>query len=528
MTRLIQWILLGCVAISAFLPWSIETLASTAFFLIVALFLLTFSERKMTLLSSFTFAFAYMIPPEAILFASALSTKWGAGHVLVGYRVLMLSFIAVNVGFLLFRKHSTSQNERKDLVISPFSNLTHAKIVFSALTLFLVLLFSPMIAYGLTTGRGSSSLYNPESEGGLLFNVGILGYFLFALLYAVCGFWGYYFSRERKGRISFIKAALYSSPIFLIGIASGTRYVLCFMLVSTFLPWVYRLNLKKLKWIAIGGLFLALLFSAMKNSRYDGFDFSAGLKSEESTGTLTELIVSKGSPEGLLRNMAMIDLWTTTHSHTHGKSIGFLGFFWIPRAIWHEKPTQIDHWLIREYESGFNGGYSTASSFCGELFMDFGYGCILICVLLGILMAKLDLYIERNLLVGGFFPTAMAGIIFGWAFFMTRSFLTATYPLFLGLPIVWLLAKYVIKENKQPTPIPPPEMRGRLNNKALRSRKNQYSSRSSVETRTSAPKKSEVPHDSTETDSSVAASFDGNGHTETARIAKFSHRNHGV
>lgn len=454
MKKIAQFICLLVIAVTVFLPCAVPTSGVIVFIATCGLFLLSLLDGKLSLLSAFTAAFAYMIPPEAVLFADVLDVAWGASHVLSGWRVLCLAFVAVNLGFLLFRK-PLKADERV-----PFprcaSNSPRAKKVFFGLTVFLVLIFSPMIVYGLTTGRGSSSLYNSEDGGGLLFGIGLLGYFLHATIYAVCGFWGYYFARERRGAASFLKTLLFSSPLFLIGVASGTRYSLCFMLASALLPWIYRLSAKKLKWCAVGGLFLIVVFSAMKNSRYRGFDITAWQDSEQATGTIVERVLAKGSPEGLLRNMAMIDLWATTHPHTHGKSIGFLGIFWIPRAIWVEKPTQLDHWLIREYENGFGSGYSTASSFCGELFMDFGYACLVVCFLLGVFMAKADRFIERKLVVGGYFPTAMAGVVFGWAFFMTRSFLTASYAPILGLPVVWALSRFVLKERMARLITPPP------------------------------------------------------------------------
>lgn len=446
MIRFIQYLLLISSGTVIFLPFSIETSATIVFCICGALFALTLANKRFSLLSAFVFAFAYMIPPEAILMSEALSISWGEEHVLTGWRVLVLAFVAVNCGFLMFRKQ-VKPWERPTIHLASPALLNTGKRIFLFLTIFCVALFSPMIVYGLTTGRGSQSLHNPEEGGGLLFSVGVLGYFLFSLLYTICGFWGYYFSRENKGASSFLKTLLFSSPILLIGIASGTRYVLCFMLASSFLPWFYKLKIKNVKWLTIGGIALILLFSAMKNSRYSGFNLSSAFETENVSGSLSEKIASKGSTEGLLRNMAMIDLWTETHPHTYGKSIGFLGIFWIPRAIWTEKPTQLDYWLIREYESGFGGGFSTASSFCGELFMDFGYGCILASFLLGVFMSKMDRYVEKNLITGGFFATATSGILFAWAFFMTRSILTASYPLILGAPTLWFLGKFLLKEN---------------------------------------------------------------------------------
>lgn len=456
MIRFIQCVILIAIIIATLLTRTISTSASVVFFLLVTLFLSTLADRKISLISAFTFAFAYMIPPEAILGESELIARWGEPHVVTGYRVLVFSFVAVFSGFLLFRKPMNTHERAPSVLISSASQLEFAKYVFLGLTIFCVVIFSPMITYGLTTGRGSSSLYNPDGEGGLLFGIGPLGYFLFSLTYAICGFWGYYYSRNKNWG-ALLKAIAFSAPIYLIGIASGTRYMLCFMLSSTLLPWCYRLSIKKIKWIAVGGLAVVLLFTAMKSSRYTGFDFASLFEETqtEQMQTVTEQIVSKGSPEGLIRNMAMIDLWTTTHAHTYGASIGFIGVFWIPRFIWQNKPTQIDFWLIREYETGYTSAFSTASSFCGELFMDFGYGCVVACFLLGILMAKLDTYIDKNLVSGGFFPTALAGVMLGWAFFVARSFMTASYPLLLGIPVIWILNKTITKESRRRLPPPP-------------------------------------------------------------------------
>ncbi|MBE6400907.1 MAG: oligosaccharide repeat unit polymerase [Verrucomicrobia bacterium] len=449
MIRLAQVVLLAIIASSVFLPCPIATSGTVVLSATLLFFITTLLDGRISLIAVFVAAFAYMVPPEAILFGEELSVKWGVDHVVVGWRVLVLSFVAVCIGFLLFRRSSlkNTHSGRAELFSGAFQK---SKLIFGGITVFLCVLFSPMIIYGMTTGRGSASLFNPEDGGGLLFNVGPGGYFLASLCYAVCSFWGYYFSKQGNRAEFLFKAIIYSLPILLIGVASGTRYMLCFMLACLFLPWVYQLNIKKLKWIGVGAVFAIVLFSAMKNSRNSGFDLSTAFNAESSAGTLIERIVSNGSPEGLIRNMAMIDLWTETHSHTYGKSIGFLGIFWIPRVIWNDKPVQLDYWLIREYESGFGGGHSTASSFCGELFMDFGYFCILICFFLGGIMAKMDCFIEKRLIVGGFVATALSGVMLGWAFFMTRSILTASYPLVLGLPVIWFLNKAAVRE------LPPP------------------------------------------------------------------------
>ena len=216
------------------------------------------------------------------------------------------------------------------------------------------------------------------------------------------------------------------------------------------IPWIRVLNLKKMLWIGVGCLVVFSVFTSMKATRTSGFEMLSISqivgRGEEDKSTFMEKIAGKGSMEGLIRNMAMIKLHTTTHGYTYGKSIGFLAVFWIPRFIWENKPVQLDYWLIREYESGFSDSHSTASSFCGELFMDFGYFCIVLCAGLGALLAKMDAYISQRVLRGDFYSVVIAGLFFGWSLFMVRSILAASYQVILGAVVAFLFAHVFLRE----------------------------------------------------------------------------------
>lgn len=443
----VRFALLAIVLAGVLIPNSISSSASLIFFPVVGLFCIELFLGRLSLVSTFILGVAYMILPEAILGEQVLSAVWGEEHVRVGYRVVMLSFVAVCVGYFAFRGRFEKNKKRDIEIFRRGGNIKAAWVFFCLFEAGLVALFAPFIANGLTAGRG----------GDLAFNVGLFGYFLSASQYATLAFWGYYYSHENKGLVSVVKALVLAFPLLLIGVASGTRFYLCFQLMCLLSPWVRVLNTKKLVWMAIGSLVVLGVFTSMKATRYSGFELLSvsqivgaqeGRKDVAAGVDVMEKIAEMGSSEGLIRNMAMINLWSTTRGHTYGKSIGFLGIFWIPRFVWDNKPTQLDYWLIREYEDEqrFGSGYSTASSFCGELFMDFGYFCVVVCVGLGVLLAKMDAFIERRVLRGDFFSVAVSGLFLGWSLFMVRSVLTASYQVVLGCFVAFLFSRLLLRE----------------------------------------------------------------------------------
>lgn len=445
--RGVQFVILLFITVCILIPNSVSLSASLIFFPAVGLFFIEIANGRLSLLAAYLVGVCYMILPEAILSEDFLSAVWGEVNVKVGYRVVMLSFVAVCIGYFLLRGKSERQRVIVSETVQRLGNIRVAWCVFLVLEIAQLILFAPYIMSGLTSGRG----------GGLAFDVGLLGYFLRAIQYAILAFWGYYYSRENQGITSVVKAIILATPLFLIGVASGTRFYLCFQLMCLLSPWIRVLNVKKLLWICGGCLIILSVFTSMKRTRYTGFEFLStsqilgiedGKKDFSAGIDVMEKIAEMGSSEGLIRNMAMINLWSTTRGHTYGKSIGFLGIFWIPRFVWDNKPTQLDYWLIREYEDEqrFGSGYSTASSFCGELFMDFGYFCVVVCAGLGVLLAKMDAFIERRVLRGDFFSVAVSGLFLGWSLFMVRSMLTASYQVVLGCFVAFLFSRLLLRE----------------------------------------------------------------------------------
>lgn len=454
----IQITLLFLINAITFLCSSCSTSASISFFAFLALSLIPFlKEKRPSLLGAFGIGFTYIIPPEAILFEDELNVLWGSENVLIGYRILVLSYSAFYLGFLCIKNSAIHLHRRLRIPSATFPKTPATKSIIRPSTtigmLFgtyaLLAMFFPMVIYGLTTGRGSDSLFSEDLGGGLLFSVGPFGFFLMGSIYAVSAFWGYY-SYQKSSKFRILKTFVFCIPLLLICFSAGSRQYLILALAGAFIPLFQELNLKKICILALLGFSILTISNFMKDFRYGGV-FS-GLQSEVSSFApknapqkLITSLAEKGSPEGALRNMAMINLYCKTHEYTHGKSIGFMAIFWIPRAFWNDKPTQLDHWLIREYEN-VSPGYSTASSFCGELFMDFGYACVFACFLLGNIWGRLN---RRLTLIGteSYFGFAATGIMFGATVFMVRSIVTAGILLVPASICIFCISKYLLKEN---------------------------------------------------------------------------------
>ena len=121
MFSFVQFFLLVFVLATSFLVSEVEVSASVTFIPCILLALLPIlKERRLSLLSAFGVAFAYMIPPEAIMMADALNIAWGVENVRIGYRVLMVSYFAFYVGFLLGgpSKHSLPQKHQNTSITS--------------------------------------------------------------------------------------------------------------------------------------------------------------------------------------------------------------------------------------------------------------------------------------------------------------------------------------------------------------------------------------------------------------------------
>lgn len=126
----------------------------------------------------------------------------------------------------------------------------------------------------------------------------------------------------------------------------------------------------------------------------------------------------------------------------------FITYFWVPRAVWKNKPTMIDYWLIRKYTNEYDdAGHSTASGFIGELFMDFGkYLAVLIFFFIGMILSK----INKLLLAtpsDSYFKIIVKGSVLAWVFFMVRSIMTSSFMFLFIVLSAYIISKIFKKWN---------------------------------------------------------------------------------
>ncbi len=245
---------------------------------------------------------------------------------------------------------------------------------------------------------------------------------------------------------------LFILPVFLIQMLLGTRFRLVYML----LPWLILMGIVNVRWQQNKKLillfFVALLLTFISNfvKEYRSLSFDEMMNQTEYAddkrySNVFVGIADKMSPEGCVRMTRMAEDYFSTHEHTYGKEIGFMFYWIIPRALWKDKPTPIDHWLIRKYEI-VPENHSTASGFVGEIRADFGYFCLIIVFFWGWLLKYADVYVYNAFRDDGpYLDKLFASLIYPCVFFFVRSPLTATQSFFIEILIFLLVRKWLGK-----------------------------------------------------------------------------------
>ena len=136
----------------------------------------------------------------------------------------------------------------------------------------------------------------------------------------------------------------------------------------------------------------------------------------------------------------------STHSLRYGRETSIILYFWVPRAIWPDKPTQLDHWLIREYNKRVPDGHSTASGFTGELRADFGMFSLFFVFVGGMLLRRGDAYVEQVFLSSDNINKILAACFFPYVFFVVRSPLAATQTFIFELVIFFIIKRFMTEK----------------------------------------------------------------------------------
>jgi oligosaccharide repeat unit polymerase len=261
------------------------------------------------------------------------------------------------------------------------------------------------------------------------------------------GLIAYYFRYIVRGGTLY--ALLLVLPIFIYQFIIATRFQLLFQIfpfaiILGFIK-IEKINLKSIAFMLLFGIMLGWGSSYIKKNR----NFAENETIYEETSYVSENsndlfynIAKDLSPEGIIEMMWLADNYYSTHNLEYGKESAYMLYFWVPRSIWKNKPTPIDHWLIRKYENVVEE-HSTSTGFIGFLRADFGWFALLFAIIWGIIIKKCDNFIRRilkNKTPG--FNYVFAASLYPYIFFAVRSPQTATQQL-IFIYIIYICFKHI-------------------------------------------------------------------------------------
>lgn len=412
-------------------------------FLLVAKIVADFMEsRRITLFQIWNLGFIYILWAEMIL-------KSGSDRYLNAISFLLIANAILTLGYTSYKKNIIQTSMGNMWILRKDKN----KLFFALMTV--LFLFWLVTHY--------ASVINSASSGRQLGNVignsiNVGGVFLSASSLMVSALAAYYFRWCSKRSAWW--SVLYLVPVFMFQMLLGTRFRLVYML----LPWLILMGIIEVKYQKIRTLAFVMLAAIALSGVSTFMRENRGLSLEEMGNVnLTDSyqkessdffywLADKMSPEGCVYMTYLAEDWFSTHEYEYGKEIGFMFYWIIPRAIWKDKPTPVDHWLIRKYEN-VSDKYSSASGFTGEIRADFGYWCLIIVFFFGRLLHRADNYVLKSFSnEAPYLDKIFAALIYPCVFFSVRSPLTATQSFFVeGLIYLairrWMGVKYKLKHS---------------------------------------------------------------------------------
>lgn len=396
-----------------------------------------FYVRKFNLYQIWIAGFVFVILSEMLILSDSYTVAQVQDYV-PSFSYLLLANNLVLLGYWCCRV-------RKKQEVGSLFFVCHDKLFLSLVLLGLVIYiageFSSVYA-NFTLGRQVR-----DAKGSSFSIFGIittsLGYLLPAAI-------AYYFRYIRKRQL-FLSFFLVL-PVWIIQLLLATRFHLLFSVIPYFVL-IGLMDVRRISWkknVMVFSVLLVLLVvsSFLKENRNNAFsDWETVEQNDDASKKefLSVKLAHQMSPEGVVQMTYLANKYFSTHPLSYGRESTFILYFWIPRAIWPEKPTQLDYWLIREFNKRVPDGHSTASGFTGELRADFGMFSLLFVFLGGMLLRRGDVFAERVFCFSNDMNMIFAAILFPYVFFLIRSPLTATMAFLFELLLFRLLRHVVAK-----------------------------------------------------------------------------------
>lgn len=392
-----------------------------------------FEQRTITLLQVWLLAFVFIIVSESILIEPVARTIEAVRFLFFANNLIVFGY------YLSFLKFNTKRTTLS-------SSIKPSKLFIYIIILFLLF----YIVY-----RGPRAImqfsYGRKGAAGLNDSIFILGSFTSALAYLLPSVIAYYFKVVKNVK-SILPPLMVSMPIFIILFIGGTRFPLLFsfggfLIVSqTNYSGNIRINLK----VILLALLLVGSATIMRDLRNKGIKHlfanqNVQLFEENQSLRFSEQIASKMSSEGIIDMTELMMNHFDNNPHMNGKSSAFITYFWIPRAIWPNKPTMLGNWLIRKYRSGFGESHSSSFGFTGDLYADFGYFSLVVVFFIGMILRWADGFRQFYLSSGDSFKQILAAMLYSYVFFFVRSPQTSTFTFLSILLLYGVFRKLLFK-----------------------------------------------------------------------------------
>ncbi len=225
-------------------------------------------------------------------------------------------------------------------------------------------------------------------------------------------------------------------PVFIFHVVLATRFKLLFSLI----PYCIvsgLINLSKSTWrtnmallvIILSASILSSFMKSNRNMSVVDLGMDEHVADEYANSRWSVKLGAELSPEGIIQVAKYADNYFENHELRYGLESSNILYRWVPRKIWPNKPTTLDHWLIRYYED-VPDTHSTSSGFIGVFRADFGWFALVFAFIIGIVVAKINAYMERICTNNtSSIEFIIAATMVPLVFFMVRSPITSVYTL---------------------------------------------------------------------------------------------------
>ena len=397
----------------------IQAIVEIQLFVYIALVIANYvQERKINLLQVWIAAFIFMIHSEILILADS-------EQVVEYIQPIFFYLIANNLaiaGYLVQRKKNLSEAMHVEYELVNIHLYIFLTVVF-----FIVFLWSSIeeARSNLYMGRQLDETIGTANVGKLLSNA--MGIILPSLIAFVFG--------KVKGGLKWLQL-IFVIPIFVLHIVLATRFKLLF----AFIPYCIILGLinisnptnKSNAMLLILIVASSMLSSTMKDNRYmsiSELSMEDYVEDEYLNSRWSVKLGAKLSPEGIIQVMKYADDYFEHHDLRYGIESSNILYRWVPRKIWPNKPTTLDHWLIRYYEN-VPDTHSTSSGFVGVFRADFGWFALFFAFLIGMMIARINVYMNQTCTYKtSSIEYVMAAAMIPFVFFFVRSPITSAYTL---------------------------------------------------------------------------------------------------